>query len=193
MITSSLSGTRSALPSFRQPPLSEVIPQVQYIWQKLRGPRKLFLVNYFGPHAHTSPKVVWLFLLVSINWIFRLSQLMSHRQEPLSNSLGFHRKSIRFAFPTTGSVHLSHPPAAYLSDWNPEVSTIHTSLFIPLTMPIDVRTKLIPRKEHHSRRPPRCARFVRYEGSMTVTGINVVGLMMLLRYAPNLSVSQPPC
>jgi len=69
--------------------------EVQYIWQKLRGPLVyLFLINRY---------------LIPLGFIVNLY--------------------------------------AYLSDWDPET----------------------------------CARFVRYEGSMTVTGINVVGLMMLLR------------
>ena len=44
-------------------------------------------------------------------------------------------------------------------------------------------------EEDRSRGPSRCSSFVRYEGSMTVIGINVVGLMMLFRYAPSLRVS----
>jgi hypothetical protein len=65
--------------------------------------------------------------------------------------------------------------------------------FISLTKASDVRTRLILREEGLKPIPFRCARYVRYEGAMTVIGINIVGLMMFLRCVrPNLCVGQSP-
>jgi len=58
------------VPPFRLHPSVEIVSQVQYIWRKLRGPRKPLLANHFGPYTHLRLKVVYFFLLVSISRIF---------------------------------------------------------------------------------------------------------------------------
>lgn len=63
---------------------------------------------------------------------------------------------------------------------------MRVSPFTSLTNDLRRRPKSSTREKDHSRGPSRCAHFVRYEGSMTVIGINVAGLMMLLRYALSL-------
>ena len=110
--------------------------------------------------------------------------MTDERREPLSDPLGVYRQSIRFVSFTVGSIRLSDAAAAYLSNWNPEVRGMHTLPFISLTTASEVRIRLFQTGKYHSIAPLRCTKFVRYEGSMTMIGINVVGLMMFLRYVP---------
>lgn len=86
-------------------------------------------------------------------------------------------------FPAIRRPRFSHLASAYLSNWNPEVRPILESELILLTEASDVRVKQAPKEEVLKVDPFRCAKYVRYEGAMTVIGINIVGLMMLLRCA----------
>ena len=54
---------------------------------------------------------------------------------------------------------------------------------------------IVPRRgtSFNIRTPLRCARYVRYEGAMTVIGINVVGLLMLLRCASATALTNLTC
>ena len=56
-----------------QPSLVEAVLQVQYIWIKPRGLGKLSSLNSFGAVAYLCPKVVYLFLLVSMSKTFHPS------------------------------------------------------------------------------------------------------------------------
>ena len=83
-----------------------------------------------------------------------------------------------------GSVRLSHSAPAYLSDWDPAVRVTHAPTTHFTHNSLRRKDPIGPREQDNSTAPSRCARFVRYEGSMTVLGINIVGLMMLIRCAP---------
>ena len=152
----------------------------------LSGRHRKALVSYFtngsGPGTNICPKVTYLFLTVSARNQPLCLWLTVHRSEPLFNSPGVHRKLIWFVFPTIRSLRFSYLGTAYLSNWKPEVRAIHSSAFAPLTRAPDVRIQLNSIGGLDAN-PFRCARYVRYEGAMTVIGINIVGLMMLLRCA----------
>lgn len=90
-----------------------------------RRPFVGYFTNGSGPVANTCPKITYLFLTVSArNPLFNL-RLTEHSPEPLFDPPGVHRKYIWFVFLTIQSACFSHLAAAYLSDWNREVSAIH--------------------------------------------------------------------
>lgn len=143
-------------------------------------------MDHSSPDTNPSPKVTYLFLTVSTSNPPLFLRLTGHYEEPLFNPPGVHCKSIRSVFLALRPAFSSHLTPAYLSDWNPDVRVLHEFSFLfALTKALDVRNPINAERAtiQCEALSSRCARYVRYEGAMTVIGINIVGLMMFLRCA----------